>query len=50
VEIPPPSPIPGREIWLVLHPDVRRSPRVRLIADLIAEVVLGAAEVLGGGA
>jgi DNA-binding transcriptional LysR family regulator len=49
VEIQPPTPIPGREIWLVLHPDVRRSPRVRLVADLIADVVLGAAEVLGGG-
>lgn len=28
-----------RQIWLVMHPDVRRSPRVRLIADLLAEVV-----------
>jgi DNA-binding transcriptional LysR family regulator len=28
-----------REIWSVIHPDVRRSPRVRLMADLIAEVV-----------
>jgi DNA-binding transcriptional LysR family regulator len=28
-----------REIWSVIHPDVRRSARVRLMADLIAEVV-----------
>ncbi|MDM0037630.1 LysR family transcriptional regulator [Variovorax sp. J22G21] len=28
-----------REIWCVVHPDVRRSPRVRLMADLIAELV-----------
>lgn len=26
---------PDREIWLVSHPDVRRSPRVRAVADLI---------------
>ncbi|HET8695366.1 MAG: LysR family transcriptional regulator [Burkholderiales bacterium] len=24
-----------RQIWLVMHPDVRRSPRVRLIADVL---------------
>jgi DNA-binding transcriptional LysR family regulator len=37
---------PPREIWLVVHPDVRRSPRVRLIADLVAEVVTSGADVL----
>ena len=37
---------PPREIWLVVHPDVRRSPRVRLIADLLVEVVSGGADVL----
>jgi DNA-binding transcriptional LysR family regulator len=38
---------PGaRELWLVVHPDVRRSPRVRLIADLVAEVVSSGADVL----
>ncbi|MET0964337.1 MAG: LysR family transcriptional regulator [Noviherbaspirillum sp.] len=35
-----------RELWLVVHPDVRRSPRVRLIADLVAEVVIGGAALL----
>ena len=35
-----------RELWLVVHPDVRRSPRVRLIADLVVEVVTGGAAVL----
>lgn len=30
---------PHRPIWLVMHPDVRRAPRVRLIADLIAVVL-----------
>ena len=37
---------PAREIWLVVHPDVRRSPRVRLIADLLVEVVGSGADVL----
>ena len=37
---------PPRELWLVVHPDVRRSPRVRLIADLVAEVVSGSGAVL----
>ena len=35
-----------RELWLVVHPDVRRSPRVRLIADLVAEAVHGGQESL----
>jgi len=29
----------SRDIWCVLHPDVRRSPRVRRMADLIAELL-----------
>jgi DNA-binding transcriptional LysR family regulator len=35
-----------RELWLAVHPDVRRSPRVRLIADLVAEAVHGGQESL----
>ncbi len=30
---------PEREMWLVSHADVRRSPRVRAVADLIAAIV-----------
>jgi len=30
---------PPREIWCVVHPDVRRSPRVRLMVDLVAELI-----------
>lgn len=37
-----------REVWCVLHPDVRRSPRVRLIADVIAELLVEAAAELDG--
>ena len=44
--MPLPAGPAARELWLVVHPDVRRSPRVRLIADLVAEVVIGSAAVL----
>jgi DNA-binding transcriptional LysR family regulator len=32
------NPLP-REIWCVVHADVRRSPRVRLMTDLIADLI-----------
>ena len=35
-----------REIWSVIHPDVRRSARVGLMADLIADVVQASAAIL----
>jgi len=35
-----------RDIWLVVHPDVRRSPRVQCIAELIAAIVAEQAERL----
>lgn len=35
-----------REIWSVVHPDVRHSPRVRLVADLVAELVAAEAAAL----
>jgi len=47
--IPAPGDQAQREIWLVMHPDVRRSPRVRLMADLIAALV-GEGEALLAGA
>ncbi|WP_010089618.1 LysR substrate-binding domain-containing protein, partial [Burkholderia ubonensis] len=31
-----------REIWLVVHPDVRRSPRVQTVADAIADAIRAA--------
>lgn len=46
--VTPPSPPPEREAWLVLHPDVRRSPRVRLIADVVSDILLEAAPILRG--
>ncbi|MGN6703563.1 MAG: LysR substrate-binding domain-containing protein, partial [Burkholderiaceae bacterium] len=37
---------PSRELWLAVHPDVRRSPRVRLIADLVVELCAASAALL----
>ncbi|RKP59160.1 LysR family transcriptional regulator [Pararobbsia silviterrae] len=34
-----------RQIWLVMHPDVKRSPRVRLIADVLVELIGQTAEL-----
>jgi len=28
-----------RALWLVIHPDVRRSPRVKAVAELISELI-----------
>jgi DNA-binding transcriptional LysR family regulator len=40
-----PRPV-SRPVWLVIHPDVRRSPRVKAVADLITEIIRAAAPVL----
>lgn len=37
---------PLRELWLVIHPEVRRSARVRLIADLVTEIICANEAVL----
>jgi DNA-binding transcriptional LysR family regulator len=31
--------VPGRDIWLVVHEDVRRSPRVRAVMDVLVEIM-----------
>lgn len=38
-----------RELWLVVHPDLRRAPRVRRMADLLAEVIGAAVSLLADG-
>lgn len=38
----------ARKIWLVMHPDVKRSPRVRVIADLLADLLGEAHGLLSG--
>lgn len=46
--VPEPVCLVKRQIWLVMHPDVKRSPRVRLIADLLASAVAEAQGLLSG--
>lgn len=46
VEIPGADRPVVREIWCVVHPDVRRSPRVRRMADLVAELIQDAPDEL----
>jgi DNA-binding transcriptional LysR family regulator len=48
VLVPTSTTPPPRELWLVLHADVRRSPRVRAIADLIAGICDEASVLLAG--
>lgn len=47
VQISTTTPVPSRDVWLVLHADVRRSPRVRAIADLITGIFTDASDILG---
>lgn len=47
VQIPVSAPPPRRELWLLTHPEVRRSARVKLIADLLAEIILSSEGLLG---
>jgi DNA-binding transcriptional LysR family regulator len=46
IEVPKVAPAVTREIWLIVHPDVRRSARVRRLADLITELVQSSASIL----
>ncbi len=39
VELPAGRPLPAREVWLAVHDDVRRAPRVRAVIDWLAEAV-----------
>ena len=36
----------NRPIWMVIHPDVRRSPRVKAVADILSELLRGNAAAL----
>lgn len=39
---------PTRPLWLLVHPDVRRSPRVRAIIDALADIILEHRHLLTG--
>lgn len=46
--LPIDDPALHREIWLVIHPDVRRSPRVRAVADALIALFDAQRHVLAG--
>lgn len=46
--LPTPTLPEPRRYWLVMHPDVRRSPRVRAVADALAAIFSEAADLLLG--
>lgn len=37
-----------RQLWLVMHPDVKRSPRIRLMADVLIALVRDRKDLLDG--
>jgi DNA-binding transcriptional LysR family regulator len=41
VMLPSPEPPPCRDIWMVVHNDLRRAPRIRAVMDFLIEVVAG---------
>jgi DNA-binding transcriptional LysR family regulator len=45
-----PRTIGHHDLWLVVHPDVRQSARVRAVMDYLTELVLGEAALLSGNA
>ena len=46
VRIPTDPPPPKRDMWLMIHPEVRRSARVKLVASIVTEVILASKETL----
>lgn len=46
--VPGPICAEARQIWLVMHPDVRSSPRLRAVADAVIELVAEAKQLLAG--
>jgi DNA-binding transcriptional LysR family regulator len=47
VQIPVKERPVSRSIWTVVHPDVRRSERVRVVGDAVVETLRGSASFLG---
>lgn len=41
VALDPPAPPPERELWLVVHNDIRHTPRIRAVTDFLAGVMRG---------
>jgi DNA-binding transcriptional LysR family regulator len=50
VRVAGPTEIPASELWLVLHPDLRRVRRVRAVASFVEAVIARNAALLSGAA
>lgn len=48
VDLPADRPLPRREVWLAVHDDVRRAPRVRAVIEFLAEVTDGVSSSSAG--
>ena len=49
VRLGPPIPELAVDLWLLTHPDLRRSPRVRAFVDHVVPALLGKRDLLEGG-
>jgi DNA-binding transcriptional LysR family regulator len=47
IALPPPAPPPVREVWLVVHPDLKDVPRVRAVIDAVVAAFEEEQERLG---
>lgn len=48
--VPTETQSPDRDIWLVVHPDLRRAPRIRAVMDYLIELFARDGRLLQGGA
>lgn len=48
VRVPGAVPVPDRNVWLLLRPDLRRTARVRAFVDFIAAAILDHRALLEG--
>jgi DNA-binding transcriptional LysR family regulator len=46
----PPQTVFSEDLWLIIHPDLAQSARIRVVADFISETVLGARNAFEGNA
>lgn len=48
--VPTATPAPDRDIWLLVHPDLRRAPRIRTVMDYLVALFERERKLLAGGA
>jgi DNA-binding transcriptional LysR family regulator len=49
VRLLPPEPGLAADLWLLTHPDLRRSARVRVFLDFLAEEIATRRKLIEGG-